>query len=138
MDEQVKVLVISNVDENDKTFESDIGTWNVTRARNDCNAGKHKLWGFSVDDLFKAIQNVEVDQAKVIKFSSKKVLPELPPIILIEEWGKIWVIDGHHTIHAHRRAGKTKITGFVIEEKDGERYRVYFNGERVLPWQKAK
>jgi hypothetical protein len=131
-------MVISNVDKNDKTFESDMGTWNVTRARNDCKDGKHKLWGFCVNELYNAIQNVEIDQQKVIKFASKKVLKHLPPVILIGEHGKIWVIEGHHTIHAHRRAGKTKITGFVIEEKDNEQYKVYFNGERIAPWQKEK
>jgi hypothetical protein len=134
MDE--KVLVISNVDEGDKTFESDLGTWNVTRARNDCKAGKHKLWGFCVNDLYNAIQNVEVDQQKVIRFSSKKVLKELPPVILVGEYDRIWVIEGHHTIHAHRRVGKTKIFGFVIEEKNSAPYKVYFNGERIAPWQK--
>jgi hypothetical protein len=134
MDE--KVLVISNVNEGDKTFESDLGTWNVTRARNDCNARKHKLWGFCVDDLYNAIKNVEIDQGKVITFSSKKILKELPPIILIEEWGKVWVIEGHHTIHAYRRVGKSRISCYVIEEKDSTPYKVYFNGERIAPWQK--
>jgi hypothetical protein len=133
-----QVMVISNVDENDKTFESDVGTWNVTRARNDCNAEKHKLWGFTVNELYEAIKNVVVDQDKVRRFASKKVLDELPPVILIEEWGKIWVIEGHHTIHAHRRVGKSRIFGYVIEEKDSAPYKVFFNGERVPPWQKAK
>jgi hypothetical protein len=136
MDE--KVMIISNVDKDDKTFESDMGTWNVTRARNDCKAGKHKLYGFCVDELYNAIQNVEVDQHKVKIFSSKKILKELPPIILVGEQGKIWVIEGHHTIHAHRRVGKNRITGFVIEEKDNASYKVYYNGERIAPWQKGK
>jgi hypothetical protein len=134
MDE--KVMVISNVNRFDKTFESDMGTWNTTRARNDCKAGKHKLWGFDVNDLYNAIQKVEVDQEKIRRFSSKKVLKELPPIILVGEHGKVWVIEGHHTIHAHRRAGKNRILGFVIEEENNESYKVYYNGERIAPWQK--
>jgi hypothetical protein len=134
MDE--KIMVISNVDKDDKTFESNLGTWNVTRARRDCKAGKHKLRGFCVDELYNAIKNVEIDQHKVVVFSSKKVLTKLPAIILVGEYGKIWVIEGHHTIHAHRRAGKSRISGYVIEEKDNEPYKVYFNGERIAPWQK--
>lgn len=132
------VLVLSNIDSNtDTTFDSDIGTWNVSRAIRDCKAGKHKQWGFCIDELIPAIQNVEVDQDKVRLFASKyKPLLAAPPIILIVERGVLFVIDGHHRIHAYKRAGIKRIIGFVIEECDSAPYQVWYNGQRLPPWAK--
>jgi hypothetical protein len=132
-----EVLVLSNVEPNDITFDSDRGSWNITRAIADCKAGKHKMWGFCVNDLYLAIQNVEVSRQKINKFSSSlKKLLDTAPIILIMEEGKLWVIDGHHRIHAHKHANITRISGYVIEEKDSARYIIWYNGERLPPWQK--
>jgi hypothetical protein len=132
------VLILSNCDEGDTTFDSDMGTWNITRATRDCNAGKHKVWGFDTFDLFQAIKNVEIDEKKINGFSSLKDLINTPPIILIVEKGKVWVIDGHHRIHAHWRNNITRMSGFVIEEKDSAPYIIWFNGQRIAPWQKEK
>lgn len=129
------VLVISNIDKGDKIFESDLGTWNVTRAIRDCKAGKHRQFGFLTDDLYEAIKNVEVDQQKVCRLS-KKIIKDAPPIILIEMLGKVWVIDGHHRIHSNRRFGITRMFGYVITEEDSAPYIVYYNGERIAPWLK--
>lgn len=130
------VLVLSNIDtDKDITFDSDIGVWNISRALRDCNAGKHQLWGFDVDELYKAIGGVEVEQKKVLEFARKyRSVLDSPPIILIIEHGKVYVIDGHHRIHAHKRIGVKKIVGFVIEEEVSAPYIVWFNGRRLPPW----
>jgi hypothetical protein len=133
MDKQV--LVISNLDVGDKTFTSDTGTWNISRAMRDCKAGKHKCYGFGINELYEATKRVEVDKKKLAKLSSRSLLAKAPPIILIAEHGKVWVIDGHHRIHASRRVGISKITGYVIEEPDSAPYIVWYNGQRTMPGQ---
>jgi ParB-like nuclease domain len=133
------VLVLSNVEPDDITFDSDRGSWNITRAVEDCKAKKHKMWGFNVDDLYQAIQNVEVSQEKIDHLAAnRKKLLEAPPVILIIEDGRVWVIDGHHRIHACKRAGLSRISGYVIEEKDSARYIIWYNGQRLAPWLSKK
>jgi hypothetical protein len=134
-----EVLVLSNIEPDDITFDSDRGSWNITRAIQDCKAGKHKMYGFEVDDLYQAIGNIEVSEAKISHLASnRKKLIKTPPIILIIEDGKAWVIDGHHRIHAYRRAGFSRISGYVIEEEDSARYIIWYNGRRLPPWHLKK
>jgi hypothetical protein len=133
-----EVLILSNLEPNDITFDSDRGSWNITRAIEDCKAGKHKMWGFCVNDLHQAILNVEVSQEKVKKLARFKGLLKTSPIILIMENERLWVIDGHHRIHAHKRAGFSRIFGYVIEERDSARYIIWYNGERLPPWHSKK
>lgn len=134
-----EVLVLSNVEPNDITFDSDRGSWNITRAIADCKAGKHKVWGFCVNDLYQAIQNVEISQEKINNLAaSRKKLIKASPIILIVEEGRLWVIDGHHRIHACKQAEIKRIAGYVIEEEDSARYIIRYNGERLPPWHSKK
>jgi hypothetical protein len=130
MDKQI--LVISNLEEGDVTFSSDTGTWNISRAIRDCKAGKHKCYGFDVSELYLSTKKVDVDKRKVRKLSSRSLLAKTPPIILIMEHGKVWVIDGHHRIHASKRVGLNKIAGYVIEEEVSAPYIVWFNGQRKM------
>lgn len=131
------VLVISNLDVGDDTFDSDIGSWNASRAKRDCAAGKHKLYTFEVAEVMANNANVEVDQSKITSMlRHKKRFFESPPLIFIAEHGKIWLIDGHHRLHALARLGKREFVAYVIEEEDAAPYRLYFNGKRVAPWVK--
>jgi hypothetical protein len=133
------VLILSNLEPDDITFDSDRGSWNITRAIKDCKAGKHKVWGFCVNDLYQAILNVEVSQEKINHLAAnRKGLIEAPPVILIMEEGKLWVIDGHHRIHACKRAELSRISGYVIEEKDSAHYIIWYNGQRLAPWLSKK
>jgi hypothetical protein len=48
---------------------------------------------------------------------------------------RLWLIDGHHRLRALKRLGDpSSFLAYVIEEKDGAPYRIYFNGERTAPW----
>ena len=97
-----QTLIISNVDVGDSTFDSDRGSWNVTRALADCRAGKHgKVFTFDTKDLLEAASNVDIDEAKVVAMLADKArLTSSPPLIFVEDGGKIWLIDGHHRLHA--------------------------------------
>ena len=61
----IQTLVISNVADGDVTFDSDSGSWNVTRAMRGCLAGKHRLYIHDVEELYKYNKNITVDPAKV-------------------------------------------------------------------------
>jgi len=133
------VLVISNLDVGDDTFDSDVGSWNVTRARRDCIAGKHKAYTFEVAHTLSHNENIEVDHDKVAAMVADPArLGKSPPPIFIMEHGKIWLIDGHHRLHALAKLGEPQFLAYVIEEEDAKPYRVYFNGDRVSPWMKGK
>lgn len=133
-----KPLVISNLEVGDDTFDSTEGSWNVTRARRDCDAGKHRLYAFNVTDVFECNKNVDVDDAKVAAFvAAIRADPDaFPPLIFAMEKERVWLIEGHHRIRALHRLGVTSCTGYVIEDEDSKPYRVTFNGERVAPWSK--
>jgi hypothetical protein len=92
----------------------------------------HRKWLFTVDELYNCIQNVEVNPRKIKRMIKPGALAKLPPVILIGDAGKIWMIDGHHRIHAYKRAGKLQTTGFVIEEKDSAPYVIWYNGKRTM------
>ena len=129
-------LVISNMEPNDDTFECDVGSWNVTRARRDCDAGKHRAYRFPVPEVFENNKSVDVDAAKVAAFvAAMRADPNaFPPLIFAIEDGMSWLIEGHHRIHALHHLGVDECTGYVIEETDGKPYRIYYNGKRVAPW----
>jgi len=132
-------LVISNLDIGDDTFDSDHGSWNVTRAARDCAAGRHKLHVVSVPELFAANRNVEVDTAKVDAMVSDQArLAKAPPLILVIEDDRAWLIEGHHRVRALHRLRVKECAGYVIEEADAKPYRVYFNGQRIAPWRQGK
>lgn len=134
----MKALVISNLDVGDETFDSDVGSWNVTRAKRDCAAGKHKLYAFNVAETLSHNQSIEVDHDKIAAMIADPVrFRKSPPPIFIAEHGKIWLIDGHHRLRALAQIGEPEFVAYVIEEKDAKPYQVYFNGSRVSPWQRA-
>jgi len=135
-----QTLIISNVDVGDSTFDSDRGSWNVTRALADCRAGKHgKVFTFDTKDLLEAASNVDIDEAKVVAMLADKArLTSSPPLIFVEDGGKIWLIDGHHRLHAMARLGHEAVAGWVIEAHKSARYRVWFNGERIAPWYRRR
>jgi hypothetical protein len=130
-------LVISHFEPGDLTFESDQGSWNVTRAIADCGAGKHELYAFDVADVFEANKAIDVDESKIAAMVALADLSDLPPLIFAMERGFTWLIDGHHRIHALHRRRVVDCAGYVIEESDGQRYRIYYNGARVAPWRIA-
>lgn len=129
------VMVLSNVDMGDETFDSDRGSWNITRAIADCEAGKHKLYGFDVQEVMLANANIEVEEAKIVKLLGLP-LTKLPPLIFIVEQGMLWLIDGHHRLHMLSRMGITRFSGYVIEEEVSARYIIWYNGQRLPPWRK--
>jgi ParB-like nuclease domain len=135
----MKTLVISNLDIGDNTFDSDRGSWNVTRAERDCVAGLHRLYKQSVPQMFAANKNVEVDAIKVDAMVADPArLNQAPPVILAMEDGRAWLIEGHHRVRALHQLGVKECVGYVIEEADGKPYRVFFNGKRVAPWHNKK
>jgi hypothetical protein len=131
-----KTMVIEGLLPGDITFESDRGTWNVSKALRDVEAGLFKAYTFSVDETVEASRNVVVDEARIDQIVQHGVLEKMPPLIFIVEDGRLWLIDGHHRVHALQRLGHSQCVGFVIE--DPEPYRVLFNGARVAPWMRGK
>ena len=130
------ILIISNYDVGDDSFDSDVGSWNVTRAKRDCVAGKHKTYTFSVAETLANNEKVEVDDDKIASMVADPAgFRKSPPLIFIAEHGKIWLIDGHHRLRALAKLGESQFLAFVIEEEDAGPYRLYFNGSRVAPWQ---
>lgn len=128
-------LVLSNMELGDDTFDSDVGSWNVTRAKRDCAAGKHGVHGFDVEEVYSHNANIEVDAGKVdAMVADWPRLLAAPPLIFCMEGKKIFLIDGHHRLRALRRKGVIECAGYVIEENDAKPYRVYFNGKRIAPW----
>jgi hypothetical protein len=132
-------LVISNYEFGDESFDSDVGSWNVTRAERDCLAGKHKIYRFETAETLAHNQNIEVDVDKVAAMvANKEWFVKSPPLIFAMENERIWLIDGHHRLRALAQLGEPEFVAYVIEDKDANRYKLYFNGERVSPWQKKQ
>lgn len=128
-------LVISNLDVGDASFDCDVGSWNVTRARRDCAQGKHRTYTFEVAEVLALNKTVEVDEAKVSAMvADEQRLLRAPPLIFAMENGALWLIDGHHRLRALAQIGKRDFVAHVIEEKDSRPYRLYFNGKRISPW----
>ena len=132
-----RVLVISNLEPGDETFESDVGCWNISRAQRGCDAGKHELISIDVAELMEASRAIEVDADKVAEFVAAD-LERFPPLILAMEDGKAFLIEGHHRLRALHQRGIAECSAWLIEENDGRRYRIWFNGSRVAPWRQSK
>lgn len=129
------VLIISNLEPGDVTFDSDRGSWNVSRAIRDCAKGLHPAHIMNVAEIMDATVNIEFDPAKVDSLARGiNVWAKIPPLIFVEESGRIWLIDGIHRVRALHRLGIKQCLGYVIAEKNGQRYRLAFNGERLPPW----
>jgi len=131
----LKPLVLSNCDPNanDLIYSNDVGSWNVTRALRDCNAGRHKVYLVDVAEAYNANAGVEVDEAKVARFMRTPKVFERPGIGIIEG-GPIWFIDGHHRLRAMHRLGLKGFACFIIEEADAAPYQVWYNGKRLPPF----
>jgi len=128
-------MVISNLAPGDESFDSDVGSWNVTRASRDCAAGRHKQYFFSTAEVYENSKAVEVDQKKIDSMIRNSAdLMCAPPVIFAVENERLYLIDGHHRLRAYYELGIPAILGYVIEYDDGSRYRVYFNGNRIAPW----
>jgi hypothetical protein len=138
------VLVISNYEPGDVTFDSDRGSWNVTRAIRDCMAGEHKAYTFDIADAVEANINVEVDEDKIADMVASPTIGNAPPLIFVVEDKSrdgrpmLWLIDGHHRLRALQRLNFTHCAGWVIEEERAARYRLFYNGRRYAPWIPAK
>jgi hypothetical protein len=132
------VLIISNYGLGDVTFDSDIGSWNVSRAIRDCKAGKHKLYQFEVAEALANNENIDVDHEQIDKMVqdilSEPGFKEFPPLIFCQENGLIYLIDGHHRLRVLARLRIKEFSAYVIEEKDSAPYRIYWNGDRISPW----
>lgn len=129
-----KTLVISNMDLGDETFESDIASWNVTRALRDCEAGKHQRFVVDIAELVKANEAVEVDADKVANMVADPAICQAPPLIIVTDDGKDWLIDGHHRLRALHQLGFRECVAYVIAEQANKPYRIFFNGQDVAPW----
>lgn len=132
MTEAPKTLIVSNMDIGDISFENDRASWNVTRAQRDCDAGKHGIFRFPVDDVFENNSTVEVDEAKVARFCLMPKVLERPGIFIIDN-GALWFIEGHHRLRAMKRIGVAEFTAFVIET-NVDHYRIMYNGRPLPPW----
>jgi hypothetical protein len=83
-----KPLIISNMSLGDVTFDSDAGSWNVTRAIRDCALGKHKIYAFDVAEVISNTAAVETDEAKLAAMAAdRKRLSLSPPLIFAVEQG---------------------------------------------------
>ncbi|WP_165421480.1 ParB N-terminal domain-containing protein [Bradyrhizobium sp. Leo170] len=128
------VLVVTNY--GDQTFDSDRGSWNITRALRDCLAGKFESFQFDIEVVVAANQNIEIDENRIVALVAEPVkLAAMPPLIFVLEDGMTWLIDGQHRVRALQRLGHKRCVGFVID--DAAPYRISFNGERVAPWMRS-
>jgi hypothetical protein len=130
-------LVISGIGIDDDTFTGEFGgrflTYNVTRARRNCERGKHGgCFLFDLAPALEANRKVEVDPDKVERFMRMPWVLETPLILVIEN-GAAWLIDGHHRLRALSRMGASEFMGWVIEEQDQAKYLVLFNGAPEMP-----
>lgn len=124
-------VVISNMEPADLLFHNDRGSWNVTRAVRDCNAGKHKQYLESVEDAYRGSAAVEFDEAKVALLMD---VAAFEPLIAVVEDGAMWLIDGRHRLEVMHRRGNKNFIWYVIEEADAAPYRVLYNGQRKPPF----
>jgi hypothetical protein len=76
-----EALIISNVDADDTTFDSDVGSWNVSRATRDCTAGKHRPYVLDIKATLANNDSVTVHKAKAKAFAKRAVLAKLPPAV---------------------------------------------------------
>jgi hypothetical protein len=131
----MKTLVLSNYDplEDAIMFTSDRGSWNVSRAQRDCDAGKHKLYKLDVRECYRANAPVEIDERKVEAFMRMPDVITLPGIAVMED-GAAWFIEGHHRLRGLFRLGIADFACYVIEEADAAPYIVRYNGERKPPF----
>ena len=128
------VLVITHYEVGDVTFDSDVGSWNVTRCQKDCDAGKHRTYTFVVDDVYEHNKSIEVEEKKISSMiADTSRLLRSPPLIFIVENGLGWLIDGHHRLRALHAICIKEFTGYIIEGNT-HKYKIFFNGERVSPW----
>lgn len=131
----MKPLVLSNFDPVADViiFSNDRGSWNVSRALRDCEAGKHKVYLIDVKEAYTHNKACEVDKAKVRRFMRT---PEVftKPLLGIIEGGAMWLIDGHHRLRALYRMGIQECSAYIIEEADGAPYQVWYNGKRAPPF----
>lgn len=129
------VLVLSNLGPSDTMFNSDKGSWNVTRAMRDCEAGKHKGYVLDIAGALQANGNIEIDQAKVDSMvADPERLYAAPAAIGVMGAGMLWLIDGHHRVRALAELGHAEFACYVIDEADAGPYLVRFNGNPVAPW----
>jgi hypothetical protein len=132
-----KPLVMSNFDPDadELIYHNDIGSWNVSRALRDCEAGKHKVYLLDVAEAYHANAGVEVNEAKVVAFAEVLATGgEVEPGIGVVEDGKVWFIDGHHRLRALHRMGNKDFVCWIIEEADSKPYIVWYNGQRKPPF----
>lgn len=127
-------LIISNLAAGDTTFDSEVGSWNVSCALRDCQAGKHRIWLVSTAAQLWASRFVEFDKAKVdALIVAIRAGQQLPPLICICEGGQRYLIDGIHRLHALAWTGHCDFRAYVIEEADAAPYQILFNGSRIAP-----
>lgn len=132
-----KELVISGADLTDNTFTGEMRgkfyTWNVTRAWNDCVAGKHGTpFLFDVEPAYQGNKNVEVEEDKVQRFMAMPEVLVIPGISVI--WnGAAWMIEGHHRLRALYRIGAPSFLSYVVEEERKRDYLVRFDGRDETP-----
>lgn len=131
----MKTLVVSNIDPkaDEIIYSNDRGSWNVSRALRDCEAGKHKVYLLDVAESYKANKACEVDDAKVERFMRTPAVFEHPGIGIIED-GACWFIDGHHRLRALHRLGIRDFACWIVEEPDAAPYQVWYNGSRTPPF----
>ena len=132
----MKPMILSNFDPeaDDVMFSSDRGSWNVSRAVRDCEAGKHKLYLLDVEQCYASNTKIEVDEAKVMALMRLPEVVSKPGIAVMED-GRSWFIDGHHRLRALQRLGVKDFACYLIDEKDSAPYIVWFDGQRKPPFQ---
>jgi hypothetical protein len=124
-------LVFSNLAPGEHAFTCEWASWNVTRAARDCAKGMYELYPITVADALAANREITVDEAKIAAMlADRPRLMRAPPLIFVFEQGRIWLIDGHHRLHAMSRAGYPECAGYVIPEEASRRYQIFFNGDR--------
>lgn len=132
-----RTLVMTGIGPSDDSFSGEFGgrflTYNVSKARRDCEAGKHgKIWMFEVAPAIAGNRMVEVENDKVERFMRHPVVL-MSPLILVIDQGAAWLIDGHHRLRAMDRLGIGSFRGWVIEEDKRGDYLVRFNGKPEMP-----
>jgi hypothetical protein len=108
----------------DAIYTNDRGTYNVTRALRDCEAGEHRLWRFgNLAGCVTANASVEVDGAKIERFTKAPEILE-KPLLFVNEDGRLYLIDGHHRLRAMGKLGRSEFMAYLIEAEQVARYRI--------------
>jgi hypothetical protein len=127
-----RTLMIHNADREDETWEGDHATYNVTRGRALVKDTLPYL-----EDLSKVYEkngHLEVDHAYAASLDMRRLNE---PLLMVEEDdGKVYLIDGRHRLEERHRRGMTTVLLLIVPKELRPQievsYSVFEHGRRVL------